>query len=122
MIDPLFDEAKELSQKKGYVSVSYIQRMLRVGYTRAARLVDLMIEQEFCEAKYAEGKGYRALKVCQIPLTADDAETLAKIEDVQSDLFCNIHKCETHLVDYEDGSRYECPECQREDGEQLGLI
>jgi hypothetical protein len=25
------------------------------------------------------------------------------------------------LVDYEDGSRYECPECKREDGEALGL-
>lgn len=65
MIDPLLDEAKEWSRKQGYVSVSYIQRIMRVGYTRASRLVDLMIEQEFCEAEYAEGKGYRALKSAQ---------------------------------------------------------
>ena len=64
MIDPLLEEAKEWSRKQGYVSVSYIQRIMRVGYTRAARLVDCMVEECFCEAEFAEGKGYRALKVC----------------------------------------------------------
>jgi|GEM_PF-4220487 len=71
MIDPLLDKAKELSRKQGCVSVSYIQRMMRVGYTRASRLVDLMIEQEFCEKEYAEGKGYRALKICPTPRVLD---------------------------------------------------
>lgn len=69
MIDPLLDEAKEWSQKQGYVSVSYIQRVMRVGYTRASRLVDLMIEQKFCEAEYTEGKSYR--KICPTPLAPD---------------------------------------------------
>jgi len=77
MIDPLLDEAKEWSRKQGYVSVSYIQRIMRVGYTRASRLVDLMIEQEFCEAEYVEGKGYRALKICPTQLAPDAGESAA---------------------------------------------
>ena len=44
-------------------------------------------------------------------------------DDVDDNLlFCDIHQCEKHLVDYEDESRYECPECKREDGETLGLV
>ena len=40
--DPLFDEAVELIRKEGRASVSMLQRRLRIGYTRAARLVDNM--------------------------------------------------------------------------------
>jgi len=47
--DPLLSDAKEWSLKEGYVSVSYLQRILRIGYTRAARLVELLIEEGFCE-------------------------------------------------------------------------
>ncbi len=36
--------------------------------------------------------------------------------------FCDEHQCLMELFDYEDESRYECPECKREDGEQLGRI
>lgn len=46
--DPLLEEAKEHSRKKGTVSVSYLQRIMRIGYTRAARIVDLMEAEEFC--------------------------------------------------------------------------
>lgn len=53
--DPLLDEAKEWSKKQGYVTVSYIQRMMRIGYTRASKLVDLMIEEGFCEKDYLDG-------------------------------------------------------------------
>jgi S-DNA-T family DNA segregation ATPase FtsK/SpoIIIE len=40
--DPLFDEAVDLIRKEGRASVSMLQRRLRIGYTRAARLVDNM--------------------------------------------------------------------------------
>lgn len=40
--DPLYDEAKELVMQAGKASASYLQRRLRVGYARAARLLDLM--------------------------------------------------------------------------------
>lgn len=38
--DPLFGEAKEAIMESGKASASYLQRRLRVGYARAARLLD----------------------------------------------------------------------------------
>lgn len=40
--DELFDEAKKLVLESGKASASYLQRRLRIGYSRAARLIDLM--------------------------------------------------------------------------------
>ncbi len=40
--DPLYDEARELVLQAGKASASYLQRRLRVGYARAARLLDIM--------------------------------------------------------------------------------
>ncbi|MGA0241606.1 MAG: DNA translocase FtsK [Candidatus Marinamargulisbacteria bacterium] len=38
--DALFNEAKEIIQSTQYASTSYLQRKLRIGYNRAARLMD----------------------------------------------------------------------------------
>ncbi len=40
--DPIFEQAVELAKKNGQVSASFLQRHLRVGYNRAARLVETM--------------------------------------------------------------------------------
>ena len=40
--DDLYDEAKEIVISAGKASTSYIQRKLRVGYARAARLIDIL--------------------------------------------------------------------------------
>ncbi|MFZ5879412.1 MAG: DNA translocase FtsK [Chloroflexota bacterium] len=40
--DPLLDEAIEIVRREGRASVSMLQRRLRIGYTRSARLVDKM--------------------------------------------------------------------------------
>lgn len=40
--DDLFDEAVRVVLETGQASISMVQRRLRVGYTRAARLIDLM--------------------------------------------------------------------------------
>jgi S-DNA-T family DNA segregation ATPase FtsK/SpoIIIE len=40
--DPLYDKAVELVVQQGKASASYIQRRLKVGYNRAARLVEEM--------------------------------------------------------------------------------
>jgi S-DNA-T family DNA segregation ATPase FtsK/SpoIIIE len=44
--DPLFSEAVDLVRREGRASVSMLQRRLRIGYTRAARLVDQMEEKK----------------------------------------------------------------------------
>lgn len=43
--DPLFTEAVDLVRKQGRASISMLQRRLRIGYTRAARLVEAMEEK-----------------------------------------------------------------------------
>jgi DNA segregation ATPase FtsK/SpoIIIE, S-DNA-T family len=44
--DPLFDEAVGIVRKEGRASVSMLQRRLRIGYTRASRLMDMMEEKK----------------------------------------------------------------------------
>jgi len=43
--DPLFAEAVDLVRREGRASITMLQRKLRVGYTRAARLIDAMEDQ-----------------------------------------------------------------------------
>jgi len=40
--DPLYNEAIDMIRRKGRASISMLQRGLRIGYTRAARLIDVM--------------------------------------------------------------------------------
>ncbi len=40
--DELFDDAVQVVMETGQASISMVQRRLRVGYTRAARLIDMM--------------------------------------------------------------------------------
>ena len=43
--DPLYKEAIEISRRQGRASISMLQRRLRIGYTRAARLIETMEER-----------------------------------------------------------------------------
>ncbi|HUF37362.1 MAG TPA: DNA translocase FtsK 4TM domain-containing protein [Anaerolineales bacterium] len=40
--DPVYDEAVDLIRRQGRASVSMLQRRMRIGYTRAARLIETM--------------------------------------------------------------------------------
>lgn len=42
--DDLYEDAKEAVLEVGKASTSYLQRRLRVGYSRAARLIDMLEE------------------------------------------------------------------------------
>ncbi len=53
--DELFDEAVKLILESNQASVSILQRRLRLGYTRAARLIDMM-EQEGVVGPYRGSK------------------------------------------------------------------
>ena len=43
--DELYEEAREIVMQAGKASTSYLQRKLRIGYARAARLIDILEEK-----------------------------------------------------------------------------
>jgi S-DNA-T family DNA segregation ATPase FtsK/SpoIIIE len=49
-LDPLFEEVVDLVRRQGRASISMLQRRLRIGYTRAARLVETMEEKGIVSA------------------------------------------------------------------------
>jgi S-DNA-T family DNA segregation ATPase FtsK/SpoIIIE len=53
--DDLYDEAARIVVSSGQASISYLQRRLRIGFSRAARLVDMM-EVEGLVSSGAGGK------------------------------------------------------------------
>jgi S-DNA-T family DNA segregation ATPase FtsK/SpoIIIE len=53
--DELYDEAARIVVSSGQVSISYLQRRMRIGFSRAARLVDMM-EAEGLVSPGAGGK------------------------------------------------------------------
>ncbi len=52
--DDLLDEAIRLVQEHGKVSISFLQRKLRIGYNRAARLMELLEEKGLLSQKSGE--------------------------------------------------------------------
>jgi S-DNA-T family DNA segregation ATPase FtsK/SpoIIIE len=55
--DDMFERAKELAYEHNRISTSLLQRRLRIGYPRAARLMDMLEEQGVVGT--AEGGGSR---------------------------------------------------------------
>jgi S-DNA-T family DNA segregation ATPase FtsK/SpoIIIE len=58
--DDLYDEAARIIVQSGQPSISYLQRRLRIGFSRAARLVDMM-EAEGLVSGAAGGKAREVL-------------------------------------------------------------
>jgi S-DNA-T family DNA segregation ATPase FtsK/SpoIIIE len=56
--DPLLNDAIDTVRREGRASVSMLQRRMRIGYTRAARLVDSM-EEKGIVGPPAPGTGVR---------------------------------------------------------------
>ena len=57
--DDLYEEAKEIVVKANKASTSYLQRKLRIGYARAARLIDILEEK----GVVSEGDGAKPREV-----------------------------------------------------------
>jgi S-DNA-T family DNA segregation ATPase FtsK/SpoIIIE len=72
--DPMLDEAIRVVVNAGQASVSMLQRRLRLGYSRAARLVDMM------EAKGVVG-AYEGSKPRSVLWSAEDVDGMFKKEE-----------------------------------------
>jgi len=59
--DEMYEEAREIVIQAGKASTSYLQRKLKVGYSRAARLIDMMEERGVISA----GNGAKSREVLE---------------------------------------------------------
>ncbi|MDI6715781.1 MAG: DNA translocase FtsK, partial [Actinomycetota bacterium] len=73
--DPLLDEAIRIVVNAGQASVSMLQRRLRLGYSRAARLIDMM------EAKGIVG-AYEGSKPRAVLLSPEELDELLEKEQI----------------------------------------
>jgi len=53
--DPLYDEAVEIVLSSKKASISYVQRTLRIGYNRAARIIEDMEKAGLVSAMQSNG-------------------------------------------------------------------
>ena len=71
--DPLFDEVKKIVLETKKASASFLQRRLRIGYSRAARLIDMLEEKgivgpaDGAKPREVYGDNGEATKVNMIP-------------------------------------------------------
>jgi len=54
--DALLEEARKLAREHGHISTSFLQRKLRIGYPRAARIME-QLEEEGVDTEDDEGQG-----------------------------------------------------------------
>ncbi len=81
--DTLYEEAREAVLKAGRASTSYLQRKLRIGYSRAARLMDMLEErsvigpQDGSKPRMVQGAaGHNTPSEGEIPETESEKEML----------------------------------------------
>jgi S-DNA-T family DNA segregation ATPase FtsK/SpoIIIE len=77
--DDMYEEARRVVMEAGKASTSYIQRKLRVGYSRAARLMDLLEQKGVIGP--ADGSKPRAIMGAEgAPADGDEAPEEEKTE------------------------------------------
>jgi S-DNA-T family DNA segregation ATPase FtsK/SpoIIIE len=69
--DPMLEEAIDLSRRQGRASVSMLQRRLRIGYTRASRLVEAMQAKGIISSETGP-QGYEILDCGQAAPTVEE--------------------------------------------------
>ena len=89
--DDLLPEAKEIVISAGKASSSYLQRRLRIGYSRAARLLDLLQEQGVVGP--AEGSKPREVLI----KSEEDAEDLEQDQELNK-----LEQAHNELKEHED--------------------
>jgi len=70
--DDLLDKAIEIVREQNRASISLLQRRLRIGYLRAARLIDTMEQQGIIGPQESAGRGRQVYKTRQGDLARED--------------------------------------------------
>ena len=65
--DELYEDARQIVIEAGKASTSYLQRRLKIGYARAARLVDMLEER----GVVGQGEGAKARQVLIVNESSD---------------------------------------------------
>lgn len=73
--DPLLKEAIAIVQQEGKASVSLLQRRLRIGYTRAARLVDILEARGIIGAPTGTSRPREVIQPPEPPTSPDSSHT-----------------------------------------------
>jgi len=68
--DPLFEQALSIVKQQGSASASMLQRRLRIGYNRAARLIEAMEDEGYIGP--ADGSRGRTVLVSDDDWDADE--------------------------------------------------
>lgn len=85
--DPLFDEVKSIVIETQKASASFLQRRLRIGYSRAARLIDMLEEQgivgpaDGAKPREVYGEQSKAQMADIGPSGLDESETVPKVAE-----------------------------------------
>jgi len=82
--DDMYEEAKKVVLEAGKASTSYIQRKLRVGYSRAARLMDLLEERGVIGA--ADGSKARSVAGAGPVQDVDDNDMSGDVDNSDKSL------------------------------------
>jgi DNA polymerase III delta prime subunit len=75
--DELLDLAEEIVRDEGRASISLLQRRLRIGYSRAARLIDLLEEHGIIGPSEQGGRSREVFDNGDSPSSLGDAHSLA---------------------------------------------
>jgi S-DNA-T family DNA segregation ATPase FtsK/SpoIIIE len=70
--DPLLEEAIGMVRKEGKASITMLQRKLRIGYTRSARLIDVMEEKKIIGPPLANSQVREVLDYGENRVPQDD--------------------------------------------------
>ncbi len=79
--DELLDKAEEIVREYGRASISLLQRRLRIGYSRAARLIDLLEEHGIIGQSERGGQGRKVLDSSGGYDQMDEGDSMADVAE-----------------------------------------
>ncbi len=84
--DDLLDKAEEIVRDYGRASISLLQRRLRIGYSRAARLIDLLEEHGIIGHSETGGRAREVLDGSYDHQAGDEGQTMAdEVADIMAE-------------------------------------